>query len=646
MRYIVLSFLAVSLSLTAAPQSSAYVFGGIRLKAERSADTTRINNLARNGFEYLSEKGYPGKARDKAKACIDTAQSICRSKSIEPTALLCLLNANYYFMTGEYLKASYEATKALERSKIEKNTFLHAKSLIFFGNYYQKTGFMTESLAHFEMAISLAEANNLKTIKPAAYLGKGAVYESIDLIKYRESLENLVLEAEKEKNIAYLKRGCYLLGTHLGEKAENRPRAYSLFRRSIALSVADNDTISAALSLANMGWTYYINEMYDSSLYCYEKSLEYSIPVRQYGTAANAFGNIGTINRDLGNIQRSLTNYNLAIEYAGKVKDWFSLQWVYKDMSDMYIKLKDTEKAFNAFTLHKQFNDSLLISRNKAGLQDAILRYQTDTQRKEVQLLSLKLKNQRLLIFGFSGLILLGLAITILLFRGSRLKATRRISEMKMRISEMTQANLRQQINPHFIFNTLNSIQYYMYQNDKLATNIYMTKFSQLMRKVLENSQHTSVSLQDELDALNLYLELECIRFKDKFEYKINIDEEIDPLLFKVPTMLIQPYVENSICHGMMPAEGKGMLNVHLKLDADHINCTIEDNGIGREAAMKRKNGDNEHHSSLGTKITASRLSLANEIYGTSLKINYTDLKNDNGEPGGTRVEIHIPIIA
>ena len=113
-------------------------------------------------------------------------------------------------------------------------------------------------------------------------------------------------------------------------------------------------------------------------------------------------------------------------------------------------------------------------------------------------------------------------------------------------------------MNPHFIFNTLNSIQYYMYQHDKLATNNYLTKFSSLMRKVLENSQHTSVPLRDELDALNLYLELEMIRFKDKFDYEINVDEEIDTLLYKVPTMLIQPYVENSICHGLMPGENKG----------------------------------------------------------------------------------------
>jgi LytS/YehU family sensor histidine kinase len=148
------------------------------------------------------------------------------------------------------------------------------------------------------------------------------------------------------------------------------------------------------------------------------------------------------------------------------------------------------------------------------------------------------------------------------------------------------------------------------------------------------------------LAALNLYLELESIRFKDKFEYKITMDDEIDPLIHKVPTMLIQPYVENSICHGLIPKEGKGFVNIDLKLKDDHILCIIEDNGIGREAAKGRNLKKEGNHNSLGTQITKSRLELVNELYGTSLLTFYTDLLDENGEPAGTRVEIHIPLIS
>jgi len=333
------------------------------------------------------------------------------------------------------------------------------------------------------------------------------------------------------------------------------------------------------------------------------------------------------------------------VDQAKKANDWYSLSWVYKDMSDMYLGMKDTAKAFNTFVLHKQFSDSLNSSRSNLGLTDARLRYDTDTHRKEVQLLSLRVRNQRLILFGFIGFIVLGLFIGWLLFRASQLKSKRRLSELNRKMAEIRQANLRQQMNPHFIFNTLNSIQYYMYQHDKLATNNYLTKFSNLMRKVLDNSQHDSVPLRDELNALKLYLELESIRFKDKFDFEINVDEEIDTMLYKVPTMLIQPYVENSICHGLMPLEGRGSVKIDIRLNEDHLLCRIEDNGIGRAAAQERKTNLGSNHNSLGTRIAVTRLDLVNELYGTSLKTRYTDLQDVNGDPSGTLVEIHIPIL-
>jgi tetratricopeptide (TPR) repeat protein len=385
--------------------------------------------------------------------------------------------------------------------------------------------------------------------------------------------------------------------------------------------------------------------LYDSSLYYYEKSLKYSLPGKRFGASSNSFGNIGTIYRDLGNRELALKNYSMAIDQAKKASDWDNMSWIYKDMSELYLKAKDTSNAYLTFINHKKFSDSTIIKKSTQGLADARVRYEAETHNKEIQLLSLKLKNQRILNYGITGSLVLVLAIVLLIFSRAKINARRRISDMNRKISEITQANLRQQMNPHFIFNTLNSIQYYMYQHDKLATNIYLTKFSSLMRKVLENSRHTSVALVEEIDALNLYLELESLRFKDKFDYEIKVDEDIDTLLYKVPTMLIQPYVENSICHGLMPKEGKGSIKIDLKLEEGKIICTIEDNGIGREAAQEKKKLRTDNHNSLGTQIASSRLDLVSALYGTSLKTIYIDLKNENGEPAGTRVELHIPVM-
>ncbi len=262
------------------------------------------------------------------------------------------------------------------------------------------------------------------------------------------------------------------------------------------------DTLLIAWPMTDQGWNYYLEKKYDSAIKWYNQSLEYSIPAKIYTTSINALGNLGTIYRDLDEPEKSLKYYLESIEQAKKVSYIFHLSWVYKDMSDMYLGLKDTSNAYKYYVLYKQFSDSLLKKSSSEGLTDARIRYEADSHNKEVELLNLRVYNQRLLIYGAIGLFILSVAVLILLLSRAKINAKRRISEMNRQISEITQANLRQQMNPHFIFNTLNSIQYYMYQHDKLATNNYLTKFSSLMRKVLENSQHTSVPLRDELDAL------------------------------------------------------------------------------------------------------------------------------------------------
>ena len=205
------------------------------------------------------------------------------------------------------------------------------------------------------------------------------------------------------------------------------------------------------------------------------------------------------------------------------------------------------------------------------------------------------------------------------------------------------QKALSQQMNPHFIFNTLNSIQYYILQNDNLSSNKYLTKFARLMRLTLDNSQNNTIPVKDEIAALNLYLELESLRFEGKFEYKINVDSEIED--YQIPTLLIQPFVENAIWHGLMHKEGNGFIEVNLKLINNQIFCTIEDNGVGRKKAKEIKANKSITHKSLGSKITENRLKLINSLFGSQMKIQYIDLENELGNSDGTRVEIVISVI-
>jgi tetratricopeptide (TPR) repeat protein len=620
---------------------------GFKEPFSQKSDSSKLNNYIQSALKLAGKPKYV----EQLKAYIDSAEAVCVDKNIDFPILLNLARAEYFYLIGEYKNSSQEGTFALNKAESTDDLPALIKTLDFFGRYSLRTGFFSESVDYFNKSIEIAERNKIKGVIPRSYNNLKDVYSETalnNLKEYRNTLYKMIDASHKENDTASLKMGFWRLGTSFSDtiKDPNHRLADSLLRKCLELSLMQKDTFFTVLSLSNLGWNYYGQKNYDFAIRYYNRALTYSVPSKNHGNSANNFGNLGTIYRDMKDYRNAQVNYKRALEEATYINDIFSLWWVNRDMSDMYLAMGDTSKAFNCYVLYQKYYHEWEGVTLSQGLDDARIRYEAETHRKELELLSLRLRNHKLLIFGSSGLLILSLVIGILLLSRAKIMAKRRISEMNRKISEVTQANLRQQMNPHFIFNTLNSIQYYMYQHDKLATNNYLTKFSSLMRKVLENSQHTSVPLRDELDALNLYLELESIRFKNKFDYQITVDEEIDTLLYKVPTMLIQPYVENSICHGLVPAENKGSVKIELKLENDYIACIIEDNGIGRDAAQARKINKDSKHNSLGTQIVTSRLDLVNTLYGTSLKTIYTDLKNQNGEPEGTRVEIHIPILS
>jgi LytS/YehU family sensor histidine kinase len=225
-----------------------------------------------------------------------------------------------------------------------------------------------------------------------------------------------------------------------------------------------------------------------------------------------------------------------------------------------------------------------------------------------------------------------------------------RLSELKKRnelisnINLYKQQSLRQQMNPHFIFNTLNSIQYYILEKDTISSHKYLTKFARLMRFTLDNSLHSAIPLRDELESLRLYLELEALRLQGKFTYDIDYQNNESVLDIKIPTLMIQPFVENAIWHGIMLKPDKsGHVQVTISDMETSVLCTIEDNGVGREQARKIQETSNKAHRSRGFQITQQRIDLLNSMYGQKFNIQIVDLYSHDGTPQGTRVTINIP---
>jgi LytS/YehU family sensor histidine kinase len=185
-----------------------------------------------------------------------------------------------------------------------------------------------------------------------------------------------------------------------------------------------------------------------------------------------------------------------------------------------------------------------------------------------------------------------------------------------------------------------------MVQNDAQKASIYLTKFSRLIRLILNNSKNKMVCLSDELEALKLYIEMENFRFDNKFDYSIRIDEEIEKDIIKIPPLILQPYVENAIWHGLMHKEdGRGKLAIDISQKANTIKFIIEDNGIGREKSKTLNTTLATTHQSVGMEITKDRIMRTNELYGLTADIEVIDSEDSKtGKSAGTKVIIQLPV--
>lgn len=231
-----------------------------------------------------------------------------------------------------------------------------------------------------------------------------------------------------------------------------------------------------------------------------------------------------------------------------------------------------------------------------------------------------------------------GFSLIVFLIR-QRDRRKQKENRIAMQLSELKLEALQSQMNPHFIFNALNSIQNYILQHDEMEAARYLSKFSKLMRKTLDNSHHLLIPISDIVLSLEMYLELEAFRFSHEFAYSLHVDEMDDRIhSLELPPMLLQPFVENAIIHGLMPKQGDKKLDIRLSLENNTFFCVIEDNGVGRQDGKSR-----EGHISRGQKLTEGMIESLRQLRQTEPEIKIIDLKDTTGSAAGTRIEIKIP---
>lgn len=252
-------------------------------------------------------------------------------------------------------------------------------------------------------------------------------------------------------------------------------------------------------------------------------------------------------------------------------------------------------------------------------------------------------KNTRFIIIASLIFVLMILLLTIMVIGFVR-KRERIKTQINKQYANIELKALQAQMNPHFIFNCLNSIQHFIILNDEVSASKYLTKFSMLMRKFLEHSKSNMVTLQEEIGLLRLYIELEAMRSKNKFNFRLNIAPDVDIFNLEIPGMLFQPFVENAITHGLLNRESQGTLSLSFSIEDSYLNGIIEDDGVGRKRATEINANGYRDHASRGMDIIKERIAVLNYIENIRIEMQVIDKMSPENVPAGTKVIIKIPI--
>jgi tetratricopeptide (TPR) repeat protein len=375
---------------------------------------------------------------------------------------------------------------------------------------------------------------------------------------------------------------------------------------------------------------------------------------------------------DLARAETELGHDAAALEYArqdlqlaGEYKARQNIRDACQLLYMLYDRRGSTDSAYVYLRRYIVEKDSVLNDQLKGrfasyGFEQQI-RLMSQEQRFDEECLRTQMLTKRLLILGISALVLFS-AIYIWVIRLrrkneehrrkraeneleiQRLEGARAKTALLQRAKELEVQALRSQMNPHFIFNCLNAINRFVLSHETEAASDYLTKFSRLMRMIMNHSRHATVTLAEETEMLQLYLDMERLRFKDAFDYSIEMLPDADMGEIFIPPLLMQPFVENAVWHGLMHKDERGLLSIRMSLDGQVLTCIIRDNGIGRKKAALLKSKSVEKHKSMGLQITAERMAL---LTGAGIEkpfFTIQDLYDEEGNAAGTQVTLKIRV--
>jgi hypothetical protein len=346
----------------------------------------------------------------------------------------------------------------------------------------------------------------------------------------------------------------------------------------------------------------------------------------------------------VGDVKKSLKRLETALEEAQGARYLPLILKYTNELRSFLLNQGDSLKALRYLVQYHSLQDSVNKMNTEARIASFEIEQQQQKKENEIeQLKTQKISQRNYYLFGGALLLLIVIVVIIVIIYKRKRDKEQLTTNFKKQLAQAETKALRAQMNPHFIFNSLNSINSFVMDQKHEIASEYLIKFSKLIRLILDNSRSETISIEKELETLKLYVLLESARFDNKFKCIYHISENVNTHSIMIPPMLLQPFVENAIWHGLMQKEGEGTITLEIKKqDEEFLNISISDDGIGREkaAALKSKSATHKSH---GLKVTSQRIEMMNKLNSSGAKVNIIDLKDEQGNPTGTKVELIIP---
>lgn len=550
---------------------------------------------------------------------------------------------NASIILGDYTKAKshFEKAKVLFESILKTDdtnkTFLYglARCYSSLGVIFSQEGNYYESLDKYQNGLKLYQQINHKGGISKSYNNIGILYKSRgNNTKALEYFKN-ALKIQEEIGEQSMPVTLTNIGVIYFEN-DKLSQAFSYYSKAEKHFKSIQNTRGVAL-LENYWGDYYIKtKATDKAEMHYKKSLElYESMQNKFGASLSLY-NLGTLYFEQNEIGRAMPFASQSLAYAKEIGILDQIYHSEKLVSDIY-------NAQNQPALSLEHYKKYIIARDSLNTMESTKKFDRaemdfEYQKKEALFQEKNKRQHLLLVFSIIGtLLVIGLIFVLV----NRHQVKKRLTLQK-EVAEYEQKALHLQMNPHFVFNCLGSISSFIVQNGTDSALKYLSKFSKLMRLTLEYSKDALIPIDKEIESLQNYLELEQLRFHDKFVFEIESTEKIE-FNMGLPPLLIQPFVENAILHGLVPKEGSGTICVTFDVENSQLVCTISDNGIGITKSAAIKVNSMKAHKSMALEITKKRLEIMEATISKSAQIEIKELE-ENNTIVGTRVTLRLPI--